>query len=531
MIRNKKNAGFSLMEIMVTVALLGALALAVINQVKLASDTKKSSSESTIIRGLTDRLAVELNKQEVCTKKFKNLDTTATKTFAANETILGADGSVLITNGETYGKKQNGVSKSASDASTVKVQGIVLKPNALDPEQMSLEITFTKKTGALSVFSLPQKVQLPITVIKNGTLIDYCYNDITNSIQSAIRLSCSGNSDMYVNDPADPATNPPYGACFHNVDNAGCGANKFIQSITFDGTLGKNSKLKFGCSGLKTQCPDGQIIKGFNVDGSPSCDYPLPNCAAGQVMIKSNGGPYICLPTNSGCTGLTAIKSFNADGTVTCAQFYPQKSCTGLVTSISPSSISCSSNVKPTTCANGEFVAAFDSTGAAICKRFVQYPDSCGVEADGTLRGITGLDSTGKITCQKLLRKTSCNGVLSATNTYDSCKAAGGIIENPGTTNAFCYFATTATCPAGWSQCKSYAARNSASCTDTNSACGYSTMNTKTAPAMIFGDPVVPQTVTCDKWNRDSGPWVMSCTLVVGGGPSATTVMTQIGCY
>jgi prepilin-type N-terminal cleavage/methylation domain-containing protein len=529
--KNTKMAGFSLMEIMVTVALLGALALAVINQVKLANDTKKSSSESTIIRGLTDRLAVELNKQEVCTKNFKNVDTTATKTFNANETILGADGTVLITNGETYGKKQNGVSKSASDASTVKVQGIVLTPNPDDLEQMILKITFTKKTGALSVFSLPQKVNLPITVIKNGNLIDYCYNDITSSIQSAIRLSCSGNSDIYVNDPADPATNPPYGACFHNVDDSGCGTNKFIQSLTFDGSAGKDSKLKFGCSGLKTQCPAGQVIKGFNVDGSPNCDFPLPNCAAGQIMIKSSGGPYICLPTNSGCSGLTAIKSFNADGTVTCAQFYPQKSCAGLVTSISPSSIACSSNVKPTTCANGEFVAAFDSAGTAICKRFVQYPDSCGVEADGTLRGITGLGPDGKITCQKLLRKTSCNGVLSATNTYDTCKAAGGVILNPGTSNAFCYFSTTSTCPSGWSQCKNYAARNSASCTDENSACTHSTMFTKTAPAMIFGDPVVSETVTCDKWNRDPGPWVMTCTHVIGGGPSATTAMTEIGCF
>jgi prepilin-type N-terminal cleavage/methylation domain-containing protein len=520
--------GFTLMEVVITTAVLSALALAIVNQMQLANFSKRSSSETAIINGITDRLAVELSNQDVCTANFKNKTINILRTFAPNETIFAADGvTELIKKGGYYGKKSaSGSSLSASDASTVYVLDITTQPNASDTNEMNLEITFQKKTGGTSFLRERQKVNLPITVIRTaagaGPNIDYCFNDITNSIQSAIRLSCKGNTDYY-----DPTINPPYGACYHNIVARDCAAsgNQFISKMEWDPAIGQNT-VKVGCTGLQTTCPiPNQVITGFNASGIPTCDWPLPNCLSGQMMIKSAAGPYICLNTNSGCSGFQAIKSFNSDGTVSCAQFYPPNSCAGMVTSIQPGSMTCSTYVKPKTCGVGEFVSSFDASGNAICSRFIVYPQNC---PGG--QGATGVDINGNLTCQPLLRRTSCNGVSSTTNTYNTCTGAGGTVQNAGTTNAFCKF-NTATCPGGWGQCPTWAARNSATCTDTNSACSYSTMVTRTAAAMVFNTPVTAQTVTCDYWARNSGPWVYSCTKYVGSGPSATTPMTQIGCY
>jgi prepilin-type N-terminal cleavage/methylation domain-containing protein len=162
--------GFTLMEVVITTAVLSALALAIVNQMQLANFSKRSSSETAIINGITDRLAVELSNQDVCTANFKNKTINILRTFAPNETIFAADGvTELIKKGGYYGKKSaSGSSLSASDASTVYVLDITTQPNASDTNEMNLEITFQKKTGGTSFLRERQKVNLPITVIRTA---------------------------------------------------------------------------------------------------------------------------------------------------------------------------------------------------------------------------------------------------------------------------------------------------------------------------------------------------------------------------
>jgi prepilin-type N-terminal cleavage/methylation domain-containing protein len=519
MCKNKhflNSLGFSLVEIMVAISLIGVLAVAVLNQSKLAVDAKRSSNQQVVISRLTNVLGVELSKQETCSLAANFKGKNVTRTFAAGESIYAANGTTaLVTVGGKYGRKDaSGNQNAASDVEAVQVTGISTSPSASDTNQMILEIRFSKQTTGFTIFGRPLVITIPLTIIRNSVstnLIEYCYNDITNSIASAIRLSCQGNTSYY-----DPTINQPYGACVHAVDSVACPANQFIRRIEYDANAGQNTIKKY-CAGLNVTCPTGQVLTGFNADGTVNCAYPFPSCAPGQLMIKSSSGQYICLNSNSGCTGLNAVKSFNADGTVSCARFYPPNSCGGLVRAISPDGITCASNYKTVTCPNGQWVKSFDSTGQGICGKFYEYPQSC---AGGY--GATGIDSNGNLTCQPLRRTLMCNGTRS-NRTYTDCTNAGGVVYNYGTMNAYCHFNADG-CGA-FTACLDYRRRGAASCWDTHSLCP-TAVTYQSLPAQGFSTPVYKDAVRCRHW-KSSGKFGCTFTEL----PAVWTPIYEVGCY
>lgn len=513
---HKNNQGFSLAEIMVAVALIGVLVVAVLNQSKLAIDAKRSFNQQVVINRLTDTIGVELSRQETCSLVANFKGKNVTRTFANGESIYKSDGTTpIITVGQKYGKKDGaGNQNAASEVEAIQVSSISTSPSASDTNQMILEVKFSKQTTAFNVFGRPTVINIPITIIRNSTtptLIEYCYNDITNSIASAIRLSCQGNTSFY-----DASINPPYGACVHQVDSTACPANQFIRRIEYDANTGQNTIKKY-CAGLNVTCGAGQVLTGFNADGTVTCAYPFPNCGPGQLMIKSASGPYICLNTNVGCTGLNAIKSFNSDGTVTCQRFYPPQTCGGLVRAISPAGITCDSTYKSVTCPAGQWVTGFDATGQGYCGKFYNYPQNC----PGGY-GATGMDANGNLTCQPLRRTLMCNGTRS-TRTYTDCTNAGGTVYNYGTTNAYCHF-NADTCGA-FVACLDYRRRGAVSCTDTHSLCP-TAVRSYSLPAQGFWTPVYKDSVRCRHW-KSSGK--VGCTYT--DKPADFTPIYEVGCY
>ena len=181
------QSGFSLMEVVVGAALLGVLSTAVVNQLQLANNSKKSSNQQAIINGLTDKIGVELSKQETCSLAANFKGKAITRVFNSGDSIYASDGTTaLITVGSSYGRKDaGGNSAAASDVASVQVSDIRTSQSATDSNQMIIDISFTKQTGVLKTFSLPQKISIPISIIKNTitpTLIEFCYNDITHKL-------------------------------------------------------------------------------------------------------------------------------------------------------------------------------------------------------------------------------------------------------------------------------------------------------------------------------------------------------------
>lgn len=533
-----RQSGFTLIEIVVATALVGVLATAIINQLRLVAVSKRDANESAIINGLADRLAVELSKRNTCT----TLNAFAGKSLTNTLTnIVDSEGLTIVSVGATYGKKATvgGItqsSSSASDVASVKVSTIKTAPDpGGDPNKMILTVTFSKQQGIAAAFTAPAKIDLPITVtLDTNSKITFCYSDITNSIISAIRLSCQGNG-AYI----DSTANPPYGACLHLANNASdvasssanasaCPAGQYIKKVELaSSATPAGNRFQYTCAAISLpSCPANQVITQVNADGTLSCGYPFPNCGAGQMMVMSSSGNYVCLNTDVGCSSLYAIKGFTDTG-VTCALYYPPKTCTGLVTSVSPGSVTCSAYVKPVTCPTGQFVSSVDVNGQPVCSNWINYPQTCPAG-----QAVYAIDTNGNILCQNLDRHTSCGGTVSTTNTFSGCYAAGGTVMNrDGGTNSFCQF-NQSSCPAGWNFCPSWRYTTNANCTDTNSSCAYSVQTRWAYGSNAFvNNASYPATTNCYYWARNSGPWVKSCTGIVTGTNNATTPTIQIGCY
>ena len=517
------RAGFTLVELLVTTGVLGLVTMTLLSQVKLVNNSKVGSNSDAVVNSLRDKLIIELSKEKTCTMNFSGKPANALTTYT---NIKDSENNNLVDLVTNYGKSVAGNSSSAGSVDLVQVSSISTNANPTNNDELILNVKFAKKSGVGSFFSSAVEIDIPLSIVKTASNVAYCFSDATLSIATTIRLSCQGNSSFY-----NTALNPPYGQCEHDVQPTlpVCPAGKFIKKVGINlsnqanNTTGSKA-VEYECVALESTCPAGLIITNTNIDGTVTCSYPLPNCAPGQMMIMSAPGKYICLNSNIGCTGLNAVKSFNSDGSVTCAQFYPPQTCTGFVTNIAPGSISCSANVKSVTCPFGKFISSFDSTGQPLCSSWVNLPANCPAG-----QGATGIDSAGNLTCQVMDKLLSCNGSVSS-NTFRQCIAGGGTVMNryvQGSTDAYCVL-NAATCPAGSTPCinRRYTVNNS--CTDSNSACAYS-VQSRTAPGAYYFGAYNPSTITCNYWARNSGPWIRSCTPMAQAPIYAIT--TQVGCY
>ena len=518
-----KSDGFTLIEVMVAAGLVGILALALSQQSQLVGKSKKQNNEMAVINNLTDRLAVELAREQTCRTNFGGK--TINNPSPAPTYVTDSTGAKIIETTKYYGRKDPTAGAiSAGSGDFIQVSGITTKINPENNREMILVVSFKKKTF---LNSLPN-IEIPLNIIPDpldSTKVKTCYNDITNSIAAAVRLSCNGNAMKYYT----PEQDPPYGSCYTDqVQNLCPNAGEFLSKIEVDPVT---KKLKGTCSKFTvgTCSSANQVITSFNSDGSVNCGDPLPFCPMGQFLVKASGAGYTCINLGNICPVRQAIQKFNSNATVSCAQYYPPKTCATFVQSISPSGVVCQGGyIQPVTCPTGKFIVSFDGTGKAVCDWWTQTPQSC----PGGY-GLTGFDANGIRTCQPLLQRLSCVGGYSpGGRTYTDCRNAGGAVQNPGTTNAYCLFNSSG-CPGGYSLCNNYGnSWGTVSCTDTNSGCSYSVSTRYATGTGVFQSPYwgAQRTATCYYWARNSGPWNRSCTLY-GGGPTATTPVTQVGCY
>ncbi|MFA6237013.1 MAG: type II secretion system protein [Bacteriovorax sp.] len=515
--------GFTLAEILVAAALIGVLALALSSQLKLVGSSRMESSERIIMNKLTDRLAVELSKQETCTANFGGK--AIVRTLVANEALVDGTGTAMIKVGESYSERDLTSNTQAKGTQSKSIQVTEIKTQVgSHADEMSVVVSFKKKS-LLGAFIPSHQVTLSLSIIKDTAVtVKYCYNDITNSIASAIRLSCQGNNSYYDNS----AANLPYGVCKHFTDVTSCGANQYLQRIEVPDASATGTKtLKFTCASLPSCTDPLKVVAGFNADGTVACEYPFPNCGAGQLMVRStSSGRYICLPTDVNCVPTSAITAFNENGTVTCTGFYPPGTCPAgqKATAYSPSGgLSCSPAYRQKHCAAGEFISGTDASGTGVCSKYLTPNFSCGAGS-----GAIGVAANGDLICQPLA-KSWCNGTPSS-HTDAQCAAIGGSIVNPGT-NQVCKV-PAASCPGGWTACPTWAQTAAGpGCTDTNSNCP-SLVQTRNVFGQAWSTPITPASVQCHYWYDipGDGNAFGACG---DGGVSATSTepQTYTGCY
>jgi prepilin-type N-terminal cleavage/methylation domain-containing protein len=521
-----KTSGFSLIEAMITVAIIALIAMVAINQNNFVSKARTVSNSKTVINNLRDKIVIALANETTCTLNFKAKPLTLTTI----NSILDASSIPIVTQLTNYGVSADAaVLNDGSKVDTVRIDTITTELNPLNTNELNLTIVFLRKNGIAGIFSSKETFTLPLTLVKDttGTAVDYCFSDSTMAAATAIRLSCQGNSSYY-----NPDLNRPYGQCEHKVQTAACPPGQFMKKVGINlsgiaNNLTGNKTFEYKCMALESTCPPKEVLMGINTNGTVSCGKPFESCSLGQMMVKGASGRFVCVNTNVGCSGLYAIKEFKSDGTVTCAPFFPPQTCSGLfVTSYSPTAgMVCGANVRAKTCAPGSFISSFSSDGTPACTPWVKAPSYC---PPG--QGATRIDSSGNLICQKLDRRLTCGGSVSG-RTFKQCEAAGGAVVDKyiyGSANSYCQFISNS-CPGGWAQCQNYKMTFTSSCSDSNSACAHSAQYTRYAYGTYSWNNSPANTTQCIKWLRNSGPWVMSCTASYQPPVSATTFGS--GCY
>lgn len=531
-----KQGGFTLAEIMVTIAVLGIISLAVIDQVKVANTSKRESNEQAIINNIYSRVAVELSRQQTCSRTGATGNLGDKPVTGAITSLYDSTGApMLVTNG-TYGMTGGLYASASKGSNTVKVVSMRTYAGSTNNE-VFLEINFNLLNGWLPPAFLnvvnKNSITLKLNMVPDTTVvppnIKYCFADVTTSITAAVRLSCIGNGSYFI----EPSPGFPYGQCWVGEvagETTTCPSGKYIQKIATAG-----GKLVATCVGMNLACATpGQVITGFSSTGTPNCDWPFPTCNPGEVIVKSGTlNRYVCSNASLGCGPNYALQGWNTDGSINCQPLYPAKTCpSGYVVGTTAGNVQCATGyVQPVTCPAGQYISGTSSTGVPTCSPFINLANiTCtgGMVADG-------FDVNGNLHCIYPDRLLTCGGATSPSGKrFSMCP--GTVMNRDGGTNSYCRMSGSS-CPAGWTPCSSWGVSYTTTasvCNDGNSGCSYSVTYGRTAYGTgVFQNPMSgsQRQAQCYYWARNSGPWVKSCTGYYGWVVGAPSAINEVGCY
>lgn len=495
-------------EVMAATAILGIVIVATISQLKLSSKSALDMAADAEISSITNKIISAVGNYEVCYKNFGTQDQTRTYTQ-----LLNIDNTVLAKTGTVAGDPYSEVQLSS------------IQTKAVTVNEMVLVLSFQKKKfGFGTFFSAGPQREIPInTILTSANKIQYCFANYDFVIKSAMKQACQGPRS-YFNESA----NPPFGSCEHLSETKVCNSNEFLNTVkALDGTL------TFTCTPIAGVCPiEGQAIVGYNPDGTTKCDYVLPQCAAGEVIVKHAGG-HVCKRIDcTGASGISAFGGFDASGNIICTPIATTSNVCGTTQyakSISGDGkvVTCSTplfNSGAGTCGVGQFITGITAAGAIVCSPFINLPVSCPIG-----EAIQGIDANGNVSCDAISRRLACNG---SAHTVNDCILAGGIQWAQGTSAHHCRFSGP-NCPGGWSPCGSYSSQYAKSCTDTaNTYYCQQWQQTRTAYAPdgndVYSNNPTRGQVTCKTWNGAPGTYG-SC-VAYDLAPTYTTV-NSVGCY
>lgn len=509
------QAGFSLLEVMVSMAIIGVLVAAVISQLRSSYTDSLNSGADTEINNITNKIISEIGDRATCVANFKNnpqvksdytflKDISGTHILDINVPITAGNGQVIISKIET---------RALSPASD---------------NEMILVLSFQKKINE-SFFKSAIKREIPINTIMNLGVIDYCFANFDLLVKTAVRASCNGNSAKL-----DETQNLPYGLCIHkNIDRT-CPLGQFMSAVGTDGS----QAVFFTCTDITTGCPAGQFVTGYNTAGAPTCSIALPSCTPGQLLVKTAVG-YSCTEIN--CTDAPpyntmpyAFGGFSATGAANCHQINTSQNCgiDNFATTVDPiQGMVCNQPaIVSKVCPAGQRIQGVDAAGNVSCVPFINLPFDCGASA-----AVSGVDAAGNVICRPLDRPVSCDGSRSV-HSYSQCTGAGGAIQNVGTSTSSCKF-SGANCPPGWTRCGNWGVQTTNSCTDTGTYFCSTVMVTRYATPTSFAFSDFTQTTNaCRDWKGAVGSGDLSSPnyrqcVVNFTYPVIYSTQTEVGCY
>lgn len=519
------QSGFSMIEIMVTIAILGVVVMAVISQQRYTYRDSLKIGADAEINNITTRIISQIGDEATCTRNFNNVNqNTPVGTITQ---LVDASSNVIMS-----------VSPNPISAGQSKIKFTGIETKGLSNDEMLLILYFKKQsaeTNPLGTIGFSNSITREIrlnTIVSAGKIVN-CYANFDLVISSAIQAACQGNSAYY-----DKTINPPYGGCIHKSVDTTCPNGQFISAVSTDAS----NKITYTCSDIfpvpLVACSTGQYIVGYGANGMPNCALAFnETCSAGQVLVKTATGQHLCksIDCSAGYSTPMAFAGFDSGGNILCRQINGIKDCgpgSFANTVGAQEDITCQpASLAGSSCAPGFRVQGVSSTGAINCQPFIQLPFDCGAG-----NAVYGFDASGVRQCHPVDRPLACDGGQSS-HTYLQCLAAGGQIQFIHSPTSQCKF-SGATCPAGWNRCENWGSQIINTCNDDATSTFYCSetppnayVATRTTPAPPAGYTNNVQTeVTCLKWapKASSGLTHLCDSTPL---PPTLSIQTEVGCY
>lgn len=504
--------GFSLVETMVAVTILGIVIMATLSQLELSSKSSLDMAADAEINNVTNKIIAAIGTTSVCRDNFggKTQDQTYTS-------IKDSNGDLLIQAGFSTGS-----------VNSIKVLSIVTKK--ISDNEMNLVLSFQKKRSSVNnIFASGPKREIPINTIlaiSSPTLIQDCFANYDLVLRTAIQQSCTGLASIY-----NPNINLPYGACEHSVKSLTtassplvCPVGQFLKTVKTT-----NGEIEYICGKFTDDCPAGQALVGFDNAGVVQCDYIFPTCTPGDALIKV-GGVYVCRKLDCGIatqTVLSAFRGFSSTGGLLCTPITTATQCPNgqYATQISVNgTVTCSAApLIGGVCPVGKYINGVDANGNIKCDTYIAVPANCPAGF-----AITGIQSDGTLDCERIDAMLRCGA---STHTYNDCESLGGVVMLRGSGTSHCEFAQSS-CPGGWSRCSNYGRQWESQCRDTSNTfyCDQWTQVRSVTP--VGGNNAYMDTplasVNCHNWTGSAGT-NGNCADNLGG-PTAYTTQKSVGC-
>lgn len=421
-----KEAGFSLMEIMVAAGLLAVISVAVMQMNKTMSRGQATAEVKMEAIEIKRQVITLLSDKRACENTLvgKNLGSSV-------DVIKNSNDVDIFKVGEKYGD-------NALELAEVRITDDGDLGGGM--RQGKLYVKFNKlKKSAYGGSEKSFETLIKVKAAGATANIDECFDDTTGMISTANEASClaiggvwdsaAGTCTIshFVKKSGDTMTGA-LTAPQLNTDNIAVNGPATATEVT---TTDKVTSPKF-CSGTNCKginelalsnqsCPAGQVSHGIKADGKIDCK--ALQCPSSQYFagLDSSGNP-VCrpYPTNT-CPTNQYVTEVKSDGTVTCAPLPTTASATcpsgQVLQSVSGGIPTCvpnggSGDIKGKSCPTGEALVGFSSSGSLLCEPFGGA--SSDINCIGTFNECTLLNA-------------SCGQP-----TMGSCKKTEGYVNCPG---------------------------------------------------------------------------------------------------
>jgi len=504
----KNSKGFSLIEIMVAVGLVGIVSMAIMQMLENMNKSVKHTETKMDLDVKQKNIEALLINESSCTKTFTSpsvslLGIGSVKILPNNFSFKSAAGSALYSVGAT-------VTGSRIKLNNVKLKNIDVNTTNLGG-MMEVQIEYgERKVGSTKTFLSKSMVEVEVDA---SLKILKCNLSATSFTNTASQKACESIGGTYVvatntctldPDPTNAVPKPDTASAASGnwvnslfVHKAGdimtgnlaitAGGLTVTGSTNITGTLSTTSDIKTNTklciqNGAVIKClndpanicASGTALAGYNSNGSANCVQALPNCANGKFLLKISGS-WQCstFPGNTACGANTYVSGVDVAGNVTCANIPTLTNCSaGKLATISGGQVTCSSTPscsagKALTALNGVFSCIPLLTITAKTCATGDYINK--VNADGTFVCAAGATPAPPATG---------GGTLYLGQHIESqCTSAAGAVVGTGS-NKFCRF-NLPVCPVGWAKYSNWSSTvvKSATSITANIYCGASPAN------------------------------------------------------